>query len=216
MSTQYSIAIADDHILIAKALTGIIDNFKQYNVLYEVEHGKALIEKFRNPKNIPDIVLLDINMPEMDGFETARWLKQYHPEIFILALSMQDDDKTLIKMIKSGASGYLLKNAHPVELENALASLISKGFYYPDWATNKVLMNIAAGNDNKSVLKLSDREIEFLQYAATELTYKEIGEKMFCSARTVESYRDSLFEKLAVKTRVALALYAVKTGIHKL
>lgn len=213
---QYSIVIADDHILIAKALTGIIENFKQYKVLYEVEHGKALIEKFNLSKNIPDIVLLDINMPIMDGYETAKWLKQHHPEILILALSMQDDDKTLIKMIKSGARGYLLKNVHPTELEKALDSLVSRGFYYPDWATNKVLMNIAQDDNNKSSsLKLNEREIEFLQYAATELTYKEIAEKMFCSPRTVESYRDALFEKLELKTRVGLVVYAIKNGIIK-
>ncbi len=213
----YSLAIADDHLLIAKALTGIIENFRNYHVLYEVEHGKALMEKMAMPKNIPDIVLLDISMPVMDGFATAQWLKENHPEILILTLSMQDDEQTLIRMIKAGASGYLLKNAHPLELENALDSLVTKGFYYPDWATSKVLFNIASGNDMKnSVPKLNEREKEFLHYATTELTYKEIGEKMRCSPRTVESYRDALFEKLELKTRVGLVVYAIKHDIVKI
>ncbi len=214
---QHSVVIADDHILIAKALSGIIEDFNNYKVLYEVENGKALIEKFKQTKNIPDIVLLDINMPIMDGFETAIWLKQHHPEILILALSMQDDEKVLIKMIKNGASGYLLKNVHPAELEKALDTLISKGFYYPDWATNKILHEIQSDKLDKvnDKLKLNEREIEFLQYAATELTYKEIAEKMFCSPRTVESYRDALFEKLNFKTRVGLVVYAIKQGIIK-
>jgi DNA-binding NarL/FixJ family response regulator len=213
---QYSIVIADDHLLIAKALTSIIDSFSQYEVLYEVEHGQALIEKFKQRKNIPDIVLLDINMPIMDGFETAKWLKQNYPEILILALSMQDDEQVLIKMIKNGANGYLLKNVHPAELEKALDTLVTKGFYYPDWATNKMLHNIAVAEPDKKSGVISARETEFLQYAATELTYKEISEKMFCSPRTVESYRDSLFEKLNLKTRVGLVVYAMKNKIIKL
>ncbi len=212
---NHTIAIVDDHLLIAKALTGIIDDFKQYEVLYEVEHGAALVEKFKQPKNIPDIVLLDISMPVMDGFETALWLKQHHPGVLILTLSMQNDDPSLIKMIKCGAKGYLLKNVHPLELEKALDSLVAKGFYYPDWATTKVLMNIAEEDSAKNAVKLSERETEFLQYACTELTYREIAEKMFCSPRTVEGYRDGLFERLGLKTRVGLVVFAIKNGIVK-
>jgi DNA-binding NarL/FixJ family response regulator len=208
-----SIAIIDDHILIAKALTGIIENFKQFNVLYECENGKALQEKFFVKKNIPDIVLLDISMPIMDGFATATWLKETHPEVLIMALSMQDDEQSLIKMIKSGAKGYLLKNVHPTELEKALNALVKNGSYYPEWATSKVFMSLT--NDNiaaKNSLQITAREKEFLQYSITEMSYKEIAEKMFCSPRTVESYRDSLFEKLDLKTRVGLAVYAMKNG----
>ena len=215
---KYKIAIADDHLLIAKAISSIVDDFKNFEVLYEVENGKILQEKFKNIKNIPDIVLLDISMPVMDGFATAAWLKQTHPEVMIMALSVQDDDESLIKKIKAWARGYLHKNVHPAELEKALTTLVSKGMYYPEWATSRVFIKMAADDEkeNHGALTLAEREKEFLQYACTELTYKEIGEKMFCSPRTVESYRDALFEKLGVKTRVALALYAVKTGIHKL
>ena len=130
---------------------------------------------------------------------------------------MQGDDESLIKMIKAGATGYLHKNVHPAELEKALLTISTKGFYYPDWATSRVLHALAHdGATGIATIKLTERETEFLQYSCMELTYKEIGEKMFCSPRTVESYRDSLFEKLGVKTRVALALFAVKTGLYKL
>jgi len=212
---EYSIAIADDHTLIADALAEIIESFAKYKVLYTASNGKMLMDKFKVAKNIPDIVLLDINMPEMDGFETAKWLVEKHPAVLILALSMHEDEQTLIKMIKCGARGYLLKNVHRTELEKALEALVSKGFYYPDWATSKILHNIQDENSPASTVKLSDREIEFLNYAATELTYKEIGEKMFCSPRTVESYRDALFEKLNLKTRVGLVVYAIKNDIIK-
>jgi len=211
---EYSLVIVDDHLLIAKALSTIVENFRNYKVLYECEHGKYLIEKMKQPGHIPDIVLLDITMPVMDGFETARWLRTHHPEIRVMALSMQNDDEALIKMIKAGANGYLHKNVHPAELEKALDSLVSRGFYYPDWATSKLLSNIAGnGSHNEYGIQLNAKEIEFLKYAATELTYKEIGKKMFCSPRTVEGYRDSLFEKLNLKTRVGLVVYAIKTGI---
>lgn len=215
---KYTIAIADDHLLIAKAISSIVETFPDFEVLYEAENGQALTDRFKVKKNIPDIVLLDISMPVMDGFETAAWLRKNHPEVLIMALSVQDDDESLIKMIKAGARGYLHKNVHPVELEKALHTLISKGMYYPEWATSRIFIKMSQADEqgNTHQVSVSEREKEFLQYACTELTYKEMGDKMFCSPRTVESYRDSLFEKLGVKTRVALALYAVKAGIHKL
>jgi DNA-binding NarL/FixJ family response regulator len=213
----HTIAIVDDHLLIAKAITSVIEKFPGYEVLFEAENGAVLVERFRQKKNIPDIVLLDISMPVMDGFETALWLKDNHPEVIVMALTMQGDDDSLIKMIRCGARGYLQKNVHPIELEKALDTLASKGSYYPDWATSRILYNIARGDDPKEKgISITEKEKEFLKYACTELTYKEIGEKMFCSPRTVESYRDSLFEKLGVHTRVALALYAVKTGLYEL
>jgi DNA-binding NarL/FixJ family response regulator len=208
-----SIVIVDDHTLIAQALRGIIANFEAFEVWYECENGKVLTEKFKDKKNIPTIVLLDISMPIMDGFETAKWLKENHPEVLIMTLSMQDDEQSVIKMIKNGANGYLLKNTHPAELEKALIRLATDGFYYPDWASRLVFASL---NEDKKLIsntiKLTERETEFLKYTVTEMNYKEISEKMFCSPRTVESYRDSLFEKLELKTRVGLAVYAMKNG----
>jgi DNA-binding NarL/FixJ family response regulator len=209
---KHSIAIIDDHILIAKAITGIVENFNQFEVLYECENGKALQEKLAIKKNIPDIVLLDISMPIMDGFETAKWLKEAHPQILIIALSMQDDEQSVIKMIKNGANGYLLKNVHPTELEKALNAIVKNGTYYPEWATSKIMASISKTENTISSIFFTDREKEFLQYSVTEMNYNEIAEKMFCSPRTVESYRDSLFKKLDLKSRVGLAVYAIKNG----
>ncbi len=212
---SYKVVIVDDHILIAKAITGVIDHFANYSVLYEVPHGKALVDKFDNPKNVPDIVLLDISMPVMDGFETARWLKANHPKVLVLALSMQDDDISLIKMIKAGAKGYLLKNIYPEELEKALDELTSKGCYYPEWAASKIMLNISGDKVNKQNTEapvFTEREGEFLNHCCTEMTYKEISEIMACSARTVEGYRDTLFHKLGLKTRVGLVMYAIRSG----
>ncbi|GAB3720866.1 response regulator transcription factor [Flavobacterium koreense] len=212
-----SIVIVDDHVLIAKALRGIMANFVDFEVLYECENGKELQDKFASPNNIPSIVLLDISMPIMNGFETALWLKDNHPNVLVMALSMQDDDDSVIKMIKNGAKGYLLKNTHPADLEKALKSLVNNGYFYPEWAASKVFASIGTPlKVEDTVIALTDREKEFLKYSVTEMSYKEIAEKMFCSPRTVESYRDNLFEKLELKSRVGLAVYAIKNGFDTL
>ena len=211
---KHTIAIVDDHVLIANALHNIINNFIDFEVLYECQNGKELQEKFNSKTNIPNIVLLDISMPIMDGYQTAVWLKNNHPEVLVLVLSMQDDEESLVKMIKRGTKGYLLKNAHPAELEKALLTLIKNNFYFPDWAMSKVFANIEdnEGSEILNTIKFSEREKDFLKFCATEMSYKEIGDKMFCSPRTVESYRDSLSEKLEIKTRVGLAVFALKNG----
>jgi DNA-binding NarL/FixJ family response regulator len=207
-----TIIIVDDHLLIAKALEGIIGNFEDFEVIDVAENGKDLIEKFKNGQKIPDIVLLDISMPIMNGFETALWLKENHPNIKVMALSMQGDDNSVIKMIRNGAKGYLLKNTHPKDLETALTKLSSDGFFYPDWASKIIFSNMADEKSNEKKKKISEREKEFLTYTVTELSYKEIAEKMCCSPRTVESYRDQLCEKFDLKTRVGLAVFAIKNG----
>lgn len=214
---KHSIVIVDDHVLIAKALRGIISNFVDFEVLYECENGKELQDKFDNSNAIPNMVLLDISMPIMNGFETALWLKENHPNVLIMALSMQDDDDSVIKMIKNGAKGYLLKNTHPADLEKALKALVTNGYYYPEWAASKVFASLGTPlKTEDAVITLTDREKEFLKYSVTEMSYKEIAEKMFCSPRTVESYRDNLFEKLELKSRVGLAVYAIKNGYDTL
>jgi len=209
---KHTIAIVDDHILIANALSGIISNFDDFEVLYVCESGEDLQGKLKL-KSKPDIVLLDVNMPVMDGFETAKWLKDTHPDILILALSMKEDDHSLIKMIRNGAKGYVLKNIYPKELLKALKNILENGYYFPDWAAKKVYASIE-GNSVDAALKsgLSKREEEFLRYTVTEMTYKEISDKMCCSPRTIDNYRDSLFEKLNIKTRVGLAVYAIRNG----
>ena len=134
---NYNIVIVDDHVLIANALAEIISKFKDFNVVYTCENGKDLQQKI-NTTIKPDIILLDVSMPEMDGFETAKWLSETYPDILIMALSMQNDDASLIKMIKNGAKGYMLKNIQPLELEMSLQKLIKKGRYFPEWASIKV------------------------------------------------------------------------------
>ena len=146
-----TIVIVDDHILIAKALSSIIANFKDFEVLYECENGKQLQEKLKDKNNHPNIVLLDVSMPIMNGFETAKWLTETHPEIAIMALSMQNEDTSVITMLKNGAKGYLLKNTYPADLEKALLTMLKNGFYYPDWAANTIFNTIETNEKKKAV-----------------------------------------------------------------
>jgi len=211
MGSKKTIVIVDDHILIAQAIKGIIANFENFETICECENGQELIDKINTYNVLPDIVLLDISMAVMDGFQTADWLQKNHPEVLVMVLSMQNDEQSVIKMVKNGAKSYLLKNSHPRELESALLKLVENGFYYPEWAS-KIIFSSINKTSNEALSKLTDREKEFLKYTITEKSYKEIAELMFCSPRTVESYRDNLFEKLNLKTRVGLAVYAIKNG----
>jgi len=211
MSSKKTIAIVDDHILIEQAIKGIIANFENFETICECENGQELIDKINTYNVLPDIVLLDISMPVMDGFQTADWLQKNHPEVLVMVLSMQNDEQSVIRMVRNGAKSYLLKNSHPRELESALLKLVENGFYYPEWAS-KIIFSSINKTSNEALSKLTDREKEFLKYTITEKSYKEIAELMFCSPRTVESYRDNLFEKLNLKTRVGLAVYAIKNG----
>jgi DNA-binding NarL/FixJ family response regulator len=211
MGSKKTIAIVDDHILIAQAIKGIIANFENFETICECENGQELIDKIKTYNVLPDIVLLDISMPVMDGFQTADWLQKNHPEVLVMVLSMQNDEQSVIRMVRNGAKSYLLKNSHPRELESALLKLVENGFYYPEWAS-KIIFSSINKTSNEALSKLTEREKEFLKYTITEKSYKEIAELMFCSPRTVESYRDNLFEKLNLKTRVGLAVYAIKNG----
>ncbi|SFW18593.1 response regulator transcription factor [Chitinophaga sancti] len=214
MNSKVKIVLADDHVLLRNGLARVIESFGNYDLLFEANNGKDLIEKL-DAHHLPDIVLLDINMPELDGYETCLWLRDQYPVVRVLALSMYDNETAVIRMFKAGARGYILKDCEPAELRSALAAISGKGFYYSEMVTGKLISSISGSdsNPNKMVLELNDRELIFLKMACTEMTYKEIADKMCLSARTIDGYRDSLFEKLNVKTRVGLVTYALKNGI---
>lgn len=211
-----TIALADDHVVMRNGLASLLKDLG-YLILYEADNGKDFIEK-TNKNNLPDVALLDINMPNMDGYETAAWLKENFPDVKVLALSMYDDDASIIRMLKNGAKGYILKDSNIADVKQAIESVLSKGYYYSELVTGKLIHSInhfdePSHSSIKKTLKLNSREIEFLKLACTEMSYKEIAEKMFLSPRTVEGYRDTLFERLDLKSRVGLVLFAIKNGI---
>lgn len=216
MPAKANVVLVDDHSLLRNGLASLIKSFGSYNILFEADNGKDFISKLK-PKQLPEVVLMDINMPEMDGYEACLWLKNNHPAIKVLALSMYDNENSVIRMFKAGAKGYILKDCDPGELQIALDDVVIKGFYYSEMVTGKLIHTINTldeeDSQTKNVIQLSEREITFLKMVCTELTYKEIAEKMFLSPRTIDGYRDDLFHKLNVKTRVGLVMYAIKHSI---
>ena len=219
MQKKTQIVLVDDHVLLRTGLSALVGSFHNCSVLFEANNGKDFIEKL-NPDMPPDIVLMDINMPEMDGYETAAWLKNNYPLVKVVALSMYDNENSIIRMFRAGVKGYILKDADPSELEAAINSVITKGYYYTELVTGRLIhsINVLDEEDNnvKNLVQLNDREIQFLKLVCSELTYKEIADKMVLSPRTIDGYRDALFEKLNVKTRVGLVMYAIKNGIVSL
>lgn len=209
------IVLVDDHVLLRKGLADLVRNLG-FQVLYEANNGKEFCEKLK-ADDLPNLVLLDINMPQMDGYETSLWLKKNYPDIRILALSMHDDENAVIRMLKNGARGYILKDTEPSELKMAIDAILQKGFYYSEMVTGRLVHSISGmddeSNTSQQLLHLTEREIEFLKLACSEMTYKEIADKMYLSPRTVDGYRDALFQKLEIKTRTGLVIYAIKNGI---
>lgn len=212
MPTETTIALVDDHRLFRSGIVSLINSFTGYKILFEAGNGEELTRKI-SPKFKPNIILLDINMPVMDGISTAQWLRDTFPDICVIILSMFEDAEKVLAMVKMGVKGYLLKDAEPHEFEQALKKVSQGEIYYPDFVTRHLVQTF---NKQTEQVKLNSREIEFLKLASTELTYKEIADQMCISARTVDGYRDQLFEKLQIKSRVGLVLYAIKNNMIEL
>jgi len=209
MDQPIKIVLVDDHRLFRSGIASLINNLTGYKIIFEADNGQELIRRI-SPKFKPDIILLDMNMPVMNGESTAEWLICNYPEISIVVLSMIDDPAKVLTMIKMGVKGYLLKSAEPSEFEEALKMVSEGELYYPEFITRQLMKPVIQTEG------LHPRETDFLKLACTEMTYKEIAEQMSISARTVDGYRDQLFEKLGAKNRVGLVLYAIKNKIIEL
>lgn len=216
MEKTVKVCLVDDHILLRNGLAALIRKFG-YDVHLECDNGKRFIETLKKA-DLPDVVLMDINMPVMDGYETTLWLKKNFPLINVIALSMYDDEAAIIRMLRNGARGYILKNADPMLLKTAIEDVLNNGFHYSDKVTGRILHHVITEMDDHTgtAIKLNEKEIQFLKLAGSDLTYKEIAEKMYLSPRTIDGYREALFAKLDVKSRVGLVLYAIKEKLIQL
>jgi len=214
------LALVDDHTLFRKGLISLIKMVcSDCEIIFEADNGNDLQLKL-NKETAPDIILMDVNMPFMDGFATVEWLNKNYPLIKVLVVSMMTKEDSIVRMLKLGVKGYLCKDVEPNELGEALNAIMDKGFYYTDFITGKLvhsLQNTDAQNDKHSGIRLmNDREKDFLKLACSELTYNQIAAQMYLSPKTIDGYRDALFDKLQVKSRVGMALYAVKYGLVQL
>jgi two-component system, NarL family, invasion response regulator UvrY len=212
---QIKVALADDHILLRSALASLIDSFGDCRVIHQSNNGKELMDWFQNGL-IPDVAILDLNMPEMNGYEAARLIQQKFPTVNVLMLTMYDSELSLIRLLQAGVKGFLKKDIHPSELKFAIHSVMNAGYYYSNHTAGRLANLFRSIDDKKNFLQnmmLSEQEVQFLKLACSELTYKEVAQKMALNPRSVDNLRDQLFVKLDVKSRVGLAMVAIKNGI---
>jgi two-component system invasion response regulator UvrY len=212
---KIKVLIADDHVLLRNALTGLINQFQTCRVVFQACNGLEVMECLKNG-TIPDIILLDLNMPEMDGFETAEQLQLHYPAVKVMAVTMYDSELSLIRLLQFGVKGFLRKDIQPAELKTAIETMHRDGYYHSNYLGSKLSGLFIKGKDHKRKIDealLQENELLFLRQTATDKTYKEIALEMSLSPRAIDSLRDQLFVKLDVKSRVGLALYAVKNGL---
>ena len=207
-----SIGIVDDHTLFRSGLANLLSEFDEIKVIFEAKNGIDMQKQLQLNPNV-QLVLMDINMPIMDGYAATRYVKKEHPHINVLALSMHEDENAIIGMLKAGAGGYVLKGSTPAELVSAIKALIDKGFYINEMVSGRLLFSLK--QDEPKPL-ITEKELTFLQHCSTEFTYKEIADLMNISPRTVDNYRESLFAKLNIKTRTGLVVYGIKHNLIKI
>lgn len=211
---MYTVVIVDDHLLFSKALGDLVSKFDDFEVLYFSKNGKECIDKISSSPQHPDIILMDINMPVMNGIEATQYISDHFPAIKVIGLSMNDDESHIIQMLRVGARGYLVKDISPVILERALSEVATRGFYYSEIVTNSLVSSIQE-KDDPGKMDFKENELTFIKLACTQKTYKEIAAEMFLSPKTIDGYRESLFHRLGIKSRVGLVLYAIKHGIFE-
>jgi DNA-binding NarL/FixJ family response regulator len=208
------LGIIDDHKIFRNGLKATLEDCEELDLVLEASNGKELVGLLTDKS--PDVLLMDIKMPEMDGIQTATYVHQHYKHIKILALSMFNEDKYIVDMMKAGASGYLLKNAEPEEIIEAISTVYHKGFYFNEHLSITLIKQLVVNDhveqpNNKA--DLNEREIEVLKLVCQECSNQEIADRIFLSVRTVEGYRARLFEKTNSKNLVGLVIYAIKRGI---
>ena len=206
---QIKIAIADDHLIVRKGICEIILGFEKFTIVFEANNGVEMLEKLTTITDLPEIVILDVSMPKLDGYDTLIAIKKKWPFIKVLILTMFNNEFSIIKMIRNGANGYLLKNSDPKELEKALLAIHTENFYSSVTVSNRLYKLI---HDSDILPQISEIEKRFLSHVGTDLTYEEIAKKMHLPIRSILGHKDTLCEKLEVTSRPELVVWAIKLG----
>jgi two-component system invasion response regulator UvrY len=211
-----NIALADDHAVTRKGIKTILELNPELNVSIEASNGLELEELLRSASVLPDIVILDVCMPGMNGFGTIDMIKEHFPSVHILVFSLLCEEDTIINMITRGACGYIAKSADPIILTDAVLTIYDKGFYIGELTKKEYFRKKAPVKDREGFYGksfLTAKEVSFIRLATTNLNYHEIADKMGVRPKTLENYRDGVFQKLGINNRAALALYAFRSGL---
>lgn len=209
------VAITDDHKLFREGIRFLIDQMEGMYMLFETSSGEELLKKLESEE--PDVLLLDLDMPNMDGIEVLKEVRPMYPEVKVVILTMYNDPKMMAYLMELGASGYLLKDTNPEELERAIYNVYREGYYFNREVSQAMLSGLKKQQQKKPTLKnnvaLTAREVEVLELICQEYTAKEIADELFISPRTAEGHRRSLIEKLGVKNTAGLIVKAIKEGL---
>ena len=206
------IAIADDHTLFRQTLCSLINTWDKCKVIVEAANGRLLIDSI-DVKNLPELIIMDLGMPEINGFDTIKILKPLYPGIRFMVVSMYQGEETIIRLLKAGAQGFLHKSEEAVRFKSAIYELMQTGYSFPDRAASKHVKQLLQNKEFAVNSDLCDEEISFLKHIVTEKTYKEIADAMDAPVRRVEYLRKTLFEHFDVKSRTALSVHAIEKGL---
>lgn len=215
MKEKIDIIITDDHALFRKGISALLADFGFIGSIKEAANGKDLLKLLEREETVPEIVLLDIRMPEMDGVETQKKLKELYPQIKVVMLTMEDDEQFILYLINEGVNGYLLKNADPDEMENVIRKVMLHGFCFSDEISKLIINNLVHSKNREFKLEIefTDRELEVLQLICKEKNGPEIADALNLSVRTIEGYRQKLLEKTKTKNMAGLVIYAIKNRL---
>ncbi len=212
---KIKLGLTDDHLLFRRGLASILATYEQIQLVLQTSSGPELLEQLQHTEL--DVVLLDLEMPEMNGIQTAEALREQYPDLKILILSMYDDDHFIQHLMEVGANGYLLKDAEPDEVVQAVVAAAKNGFYFSERVSKVVLQGLANKKKVKPIfrnqIRLTKRELQVLQLICKEQTNNEIGEQLFLSPRTIEGYRNRLLEKTGVRNTAGLVVFAIRNEL---
>lgn len=210
-----TIVIADDYKIYRDGLKLCLSADNNLQILFEADNGEELMEALKTQQ--PEIIIMDLNMPLMDGMEATKQIRKKYEQIKILVITMYDNDKFIINLMENGAHGYLLKNAEPKEIIKAIYALHENGYYFNDLVNKALLKKLVMKNNLKPSfnhnIELTEREQEVLKMICEEKTATEIGKEIFLSPRSVEGIRTRLIEKVGVRNTAGLVMFAVKNGL---
>jgi len=215
MEKKINVVITDDHKLFRKGIAALLSDFEFVNNIYEAGNGIELLNLLQTLDSKPDIILLDLGMPEMDGAEAQKLVRSLYPEIKIIILTMEDDEHMIIHLIEEGINGYLLKNADPEEMELAIRKVVQQGFYFSTDITELIIRGFKQ-KKNKHINiteELTKKELLVLELICKQNTAVEIAIKMTLSARTIEGYRRKLMDKTGTKNMAGLVVFAIKNKL---
>jgi len=209
---KINIVITDDHKLFRKGIIALLEDFDFIGEIGEASNGAELLELLAGMENLPDVILLDLRMPVMDGVEAQQKIRSLYPGVKVIILTMEDDEQYILHLISEGVNGYLLKNADPDEMENAIVKVVEKGFCFSDNISSLVIQNLKKKEkaEDKFNPDFTERELQILELICRDFSNSEIADLKQISIRTVEGYRQKLVDKSGAKNIAGLVVLALK------